>query len=136
MKKFLVVLFSVLALSACAGNYLNGKIVNIESGELLPMKIQTSYGQGNMEAYNSTTNEKFYGTYTALSEGSYGMATNFATGQMVVVSSRSRNANAKALLTGDKGTTLLVFMQIEKGFRPIGFGEATDNKGNKYHVEF
>ena len=135
--KFLTIFLMVLFISGCS-TMLPGKIIALEDGSILPMQIQTSYGTGEMTAINPKTGENFKGTYTAVSSSAFS-STNGMMGKMPYNDSTvttSNKASSKAVLIGDKGTVLNIYMDIQAGWRPIGFGDAEDNKGKKYSVQF
>lgn len=129
MKQILAVLL-LLALTACAsGRMIPGQIYPLDGSGVIPMEIEVTRGQGRMTAYNPETGEKFEGSYTAMRQSAvvYGSSTT-------VVSKTV--APARAFLKGDQGTTLNVTMDIQAGFVPTGMGDAVDQQGRKYQVQF
>jgi hypothetical protein len=139
-------LFAVtLLLCGCAqspyqlGAFIPGRIVSLADGKIMPMQIQLSYGAGKMTAFDPVTSETFDGTYTAIQEAKSsqvsrpGLFGDTDVGSEVTVTNMSQ---ASAVLVGSKGTVLNIKMQIQAGSPPIGFGEATDNAGKKYNVQF
>ena len=72
-----------------------------------------------MTAYNPKTQENFKGQYTG-----------------VRGANKYDVAQTKAILIGDKGTVLDVNMEIEPGLKPRGIGNAIDNNGVKYQIQF
>ena len=121
------------------GAFIPGRIVSLADGKILPMQIQLSYGSGKMTAVDPVTGETFDGTYTAIQEtkasqvSQPGLFGDNEVGSSVTVTNMSQ---ASAILVGSKGTVLNIKMQIQAGRPPIGFGEATDNAGKKYNVQF
>ena len=124
------------------GSMLPGKIICLADGKTLPMEIEitvASHPTGKMTATDPVTNERFNGTYTCMVEqkmvsdsapdfwGSHHVKTSVATSNVV---------QSVAVLIGDKGTVLNVKMSIRAGKRPVGFGDAEDNKNNKYTIQF
>lgn len=117
--KLMIVVF-LISISGClAGTMLDGQIVNTSDGNVMPMQIEMSHGTGAITAYSPEAGEHFTGQYTG-----------------VRGANKHNLANTKAILKGDKGTVLDISMLIEPGMRPKGVGEATDNHGNRYQVQF
>ena len=129
MKRPILMLAVVVLVGGCA-TMLPGKIISLSDGTTLPMQIQTSYGSGKMTAYNPKTGENFEGTYTGVFNTTYSQASVWSGGQTTTGTLRetSNSVPASAVLVGDKGTVLNIRMLIQAGWRPIGFGEAEDNK--------
>lgn len=134
-----------LLLAGCAtnpytlGSYIPGRIISLSDGKILPMQIQLSYGTGKMTAVNPDTGEFFDGTYTAIQEtksSQVSRPTWLGDQETASEVTTSDLAQASAVLVGNKGTVLDIKMQIKAGSPPIGFGEATDNAGKKYRVQF
>lgn len=106
-----------LLLSGCAANphpegtFAQGRLISESEAKVIMLQID---GAGHMSGVDAATIEAFHGTYTAV---------NDTTGQV------------SAVLTGNKGTVFNINMKIKRGL-PIGPGEATDNAGKKYSVEF
>jgi hypothetical protein len=122
-----------------AGSFIPGRIVSLSDGKILPMQIELSYGTGRMTAVNPETGEAFDGTYTAINEtksSEVSRPTFFGDQETASETTTSDIAQGSAVLVGNKGTVLSIKMQIKAGSPPIGFGEATDNAGKKYHVQF
>lgn len=139
------VLFAIL-LSGCATGQLNyagkmipGKIVSLSDGMVYPMQIEVTKGSGKMTATNPTTGEYFEGTYTAIREtrqiqySRQGLLGAEATQKAVEIGD---TAPLSAVLVGNKGTVLNIKMQVKAGNPPIGYGDAEDNKGRKFNVQF
>lgn len=121
------------------GDMIPGRIISLSTGTLYPMQIQLSYGSGRMTATNSTTGEYFEGTYTAISDArsvQYSRPTLLGEQETYQAVEKSNATPASAVLVGNKGTILNIKMQIQAGNPPIGYGEAEDNKGGKYNVQF
>ena len=141
----LAIAFLALLLGGCAvptnqvGNMIPGRIVSLSKGTLLPMQIQLSYGTGTMNATNPVTGEHFEGNYTAIQDtksvqySKPGFLGDMETHHSV---ESSTACPASAVLVGNKGTVMNIKMQIQAGNPPVGFGEAEDNKGEKYNVQF
>lgn len=134
-----------LLLAGCAtetnplGSFIPGRIISLSDGKVLPMQIQLSYGTGKMTALNPETGETFDGIYTAILEtksSQVSRPTWLGDQETASEVTTSDLAQASAVLVGNKGTVLDIKMQIQAGVRPIGFGEATDNAGKKYRVQF
>jgi hypothetical protein len=121
------------------GNMIPGRIISLSKGTLLPMQIQLSHGTGKMNATNPATGEYFEGNYTAIQDiksvqhSKPGFLGDLETHHSI---ERSTACPASAVLVGNKGTVMQVKMQIQAGNPPVGFGEAEDNKGEKYNVQF
>ncbi len=121
------------------GSMLPGRITCLSDGKVYPMEVEISYGSGSMTATDPNTGERFEGKYTAILDQrvtQHSRETFWGTedaGQSVETSSV---AQGSAVLVGDKGTVLNVKMHIKPGSPPIGYGEAEDNKGRKYNVQF
>jgi hypothetical protein len=143
MKKLLLIL--VLALSACAtvpntfGTMIPGTLTSLRDGTVLPMQIEVTYGSGKITATDPRNGEVFAGTYTAMMETQvlhHSQQTFLGpqvTGQTVQTSGL---ATGSAVLVGNKGHVMNVTMKIQPGNPPHGFGEATDNRGQKYNLQF
>lgn len=142
--RFFIALFLV-SLAGCAapthqaGDMIPGRIISLSKGTLLPMQIQLSYGSGRMTAVNPATGESFEGNYTAIQDTKhvqYSRPTLLGNQETHQAVESSTSVPASAVLVGNKGTVLSIKMQIKAGNPPIGFGEAVDNKGDKYNVQF
>lgn len=154
MKFFVLVV--VVLLSAC-GTTLPGKLYSLHDGTAMEFQIERSYGTGGMSAQNLKTGESFSGQYTGtykgggtattIGRGSYtGSTSNYATGSMYQHSGSvnttsttfipPRDATARGVLVGDKGTVIELYMEIRPGIVPKGHGEGIDNKGIRYQVQF
>ncbi len=142
------VLFAIL-LSGCAvghsyvaGTMIPGRIVSLSSGIIYPMQIQLSQGSGKMTATNPTTGEYFEGTYTAVvgtRYTQYSKETFWGTETTQKAIETNTAVPASAVLVGNKGTVLNIKMLIQAGNQqrlPVGYGEAEDNKGEKYNIQF
>jgi len=120
---------------------LPGKMFTLNDGVEMDFEIQTSYGTGSLTAYNPTTGERFTGQYTSiLNGGGYTEGTIYNSGNQntstVTIFSPPTGANARGILKGDKGTVIDIFLIIQPGLRPIGYGEGVDNKDARYQVQF
>jgi len=121
------------------GSMLPGKIVCLSDGTVFPAQVEITTGSGRMMATNPVTGEVFEGRYTALQENKIHQNVdnsfwgNGDTSQSVEISDI---AHASAVLVGNKGTVLNIKMEVKAGHPPIAFGEAEDNKGVKYNVQF
>lgn len=131
---------AALTLTGC-GTMLPGTIYS-EQGKVLQFQIEMARRTGAVTAFDPSTGEQFAGTYVGVREGavasssafvSAGGATGNAFGSTAVMSNM---ANATALLTGDKGSTLTCQMRIEAGLSPHGIGTCRDNRGVNYRVQF
>lgn len=140
----------VAALAGCAtaddpygiGAMLPGKMISLSDGRTLPMRIEItpiSHPTGKLMASDPKTGEIFDGTYTCIvgTKVVSHSATDFwgaqQTGQSVEV---SNVAPCTSVLVGNKGTVLNLKMMARAGHPPVGTGEAEDNKGKKYSVQF
>ena len=98
-----------------------------------------------MTALNTTTGERFAGTYSAIiTEGGaveQSTASNFwgPTGT-VTKTTMATMAAGRGVLRGDKGTVITISVQIRPSYNPrvnpSGFGDGTDNNGLTYQVQF
>ncbi len=144
-----VVCFLAVLMAGCAtgynrggrvGDMLSGKIIRLSTGLILPMQIQLSRnGAGQMTATNPKTGELFDGTYRAISENKtiqYSKNSFWGNTKTETAQEVSNMVPASAVLIGNKGTVLNIQMKIQPGNPPIGYGEAQDNKGRKYSVQF
>jgi hypothetical protein len=140
-----VIIFLIISLGGCAvptnqvGDMIPGRIISLSKGTLLPMQIQLSYGSGKMTATNPITGEYLEGNYTAIQDTKavqYTKPTFLGDQETHQSIERSTTCPASAVLVGNKGTVLNIKMQIQAGNPPIGYGEAEDNKGEKYNVQF
>lgn len=139
------VLFAIL-LSGCAtgpvnyaGKMIPGRIVSLSDGRVYPMQIEVTQGSGKMTATNPTTGEYFEGTYTAVRETrqiQYSKPGFLGAEETQTAVEISNTAPLSAVLVGNKGTVLNIKMQVQAGNPPIGYGDAEDNKGGKYNVQF
>lgn len=143
MKKLLAIV--VLALAACTapvntlGTMISGSLTSLSDGVVLPMQIEVTYGSGKITATDPRNGEVFSGTYTAILETQVQQHTQQTflgpevTGQTVQTSGI---ATGTAVLVGNKGHVMNVTMKIQPGNPPRGFGEAIDNRGQKYNLQF
>lgn len=140
----LLLLAFYLDLSGCAstgGEMLPGAIYS-QNGKMLQFQIQRARRSGAVIALDPATGEHFTGQYTGIIEGVSGGSNTFAiagnaTAQGFSNTSFSSNvADANAIFTGDKGTTLTCTMKIEAGWRPHGIGHCQDNKNVNYQLQF
>jgi hypothetical protein len=101
------------------------------------MQIELSYGSGSMSATDPVTGEVFNGTYTAILETHVIQHQSTSLfGSDATVTDTSGVAQGSAVLVGNKGTVLNLKLHIKPGTQPSGFGEAEDNHGKKYNVQF
>ncbi len=143
----IAIAFLTFALAACAtgpdpyalGNMLPGKIVSLSDGTVFPAQAEISTGSGRMTAVNPVTGESFEGRYTAILETKVVQhsTTSFWGDEDAGQSVESSDvAQASAVMVGTKGTVLNVKMKVKAGHPPSAFGDAEDNKGQKYNVQF
>lgn len=110
-------LFALLV-SGCAvnphpdGTFAQGRLISQSEAKVVVLQVD---GSGRISGVDTTTIEAFHGTYTAVKDAS---------------------GRVSAVLTGNKGTVFNINMKIRNGGLPSGAGEATDNAGKKYNVEF
>jgi hypothetical protein len=145
MKLAVYLFAATMVLGGCAtqpnpiGTYIPGRMVSLVDGKIIPLQVQLSYGSGQMNGTDPATGETFTGTYTAIQETSTNQVSTPSfwgdqdTAQEVKTSDV---AQASAVLVGNKGTVFNIKMTVKAGNPPIGFGEATDNAGKKYNVQF
>lgn len=113
---------------------LDGKLYSIgDTPAQLQFQIETSMGTGKMTAQNPKTGESFTGQYTGIRHGN---TLTFETPKAKPAITPPSYATARGILIGDKGTAIELFMEIKPGLRPTGHGEGSDNKGNRYQVQF
>lgn len=150
LLRWISALFLALVLTGC-GTPLTGKLYSLKDATTLTFEIETSMGTGDMRATNPKTGEKFAGQYTGIRKSStvllpagtgnkppspgesFVRGLNGQAGDTLIVPGY---ATARGVLTGDKGTMIELFMEIQPGLRPKGHGEGTDNKGGRYQVQF
>lgn len=123
-----------------------GRIYSLKDGTALDFAIERSNGQGIMTAFNPVTGERFTGTYSAIiTEGGQveqSTATNFwgQVGPTVQKTTTATKAAGRGVLRGDKGTVINLRVDIKPSYHPqinpSGFGDAEDNNGQKYQVQF
>jgi len=147
--KIAIILLAVL-LAGCAtkpdpyriGAMQPGRIISLSDGKILPMQaeiLRRSRPIGKMTALDPTTGEQFSGTYTLIVETKVtqqsrpGLLFDQETGEAVQV---SNVASGTAVLVGDKGTVLNIKLLVRTGHPPVGTGDAEDNKGKKYSIQF
>jgi hypothetical protein len=124
------------------GSMLPGKIICLSDGKTFPMEIQLSsisHPTGKMTATDPSTSENFSGTYTCMVETKtiQDSRPTFLGAQETKTSLEvSDVVPGVAVLVGDKGTVLNIKMTIKAGNPPIGYGNAEDNKGKKYTIQF
>ncbi len=121
------------------GSMLPGRIISLSDGTVFAAQAEISTGSGRMTATNPVTGEVFEGRYTALQENKVVQHVdnsfwgNGDTDQAVEISDV---AHASAVLVGNKGTVLNIKMEVKAGHPPSAYGDAEDNKGTKYNVQF
>ena len=135
MWRLLVCVIAVAVLSGCVGTMLPGRMYASPSGQLLQFNIQTSRGNGKMDAYNEQTGERFTGEYSAFYKGQGAVFGNVG-GSNVTLFQPPTGANGRGVLIGDKGTMITLFLEIKPGFRPTGHGTGADQNGRQYEVFF
>ncbi|MFX0203737.1 MAG: DUF4094 domain-containing protein [Candidatus Hodarchaeota archaeon] len=121
--------------SGCAGTMLPGRMYALPAGRTLQFSIQTSYGNGIMEAFDPQTSEKYKGEYSGFYKGQDAVYGNIG-GANVSLVKPPTGANAQGILVGDKGTTIHVYFEIKPGLRPTGYGRGVDQEGNQYEIYF
>jgi hypothetical protein len=121
------------------GNMLPGKIISLSDGTAFPAQAEISTGSGKMTATNPVTGEIFEGKYTALQENKAVQHVDnsfWGNGDTDQAVETSDIAHGSAVLVGNKGTVLNIKLEVKAGSPPIAYGDAEDNKGNKYNVQF
>jgi hypothetical protein len=121
------------------GNMLPGKIISLSDGTAFPAQAEISTGSGKMTATNPVTGEIFEGKYTALQENKVVQHVDnsfWGNGDTDQAVETSDIAHGSAVLVGNKGTVLNIKLEVKAGSPPIAYGDAEDNKGNKYNVQF
>ena len=107
-----------LVLSGCVtsphpeGSFAQGRLISESEAKVVMLQVD---GSGRISGVDATTIEAFHGTYNPAAD---------STGRVT------------AVLTGNKGTVFNINMTVKRGGLPTGMGDATDNAGNKYNVEF
>ena len=96
-----------------AGTFAQGRLISVSEAKVIMLQID---GSGRMSGVDTSTIEAFHGTYQ--------LADGAAAGRMT------------GILTGNKGTVFNIEMTMKTGKHPIGGGEATDNSGKKYNIQF
>jgi hypothetical protein len=145
----LALIFAALALLAgCAtsptggdGTLLDGKLISLADGVVMPFQIERSRAVGAVKAQNPMTGEKFEGQYSgrftdAVSGSSVSSSGPSGTHQSTLRLSHGSGAEARGFLKGDKGTLITLDLDIVPGFRPHGTGDGLDNKGQRYQIQF
>lgn len=128
-------LLAAMLLAGCAGRMLPGRMYALPAGHLLEFTIETSYGNGRMEAFDPQSGEVFKGEYSGFYKGQEATYGNIG-GVDVALVKPPTGANAQGILVGDKGTTIRVFFEIKPGIRPTGYGLGMDQEGNQYEIYF
>lgn len=159
MKHLFLAIITIIVVSGCGTTLttLPGKLYSLGDGAIMEFQIERSYGTGGIYAQNVKTGESFSGQYTgtykgggtvtSFGSGSYsGSTTSPLTGTMYQHSGQAnststtfippRDATARGVLVGDRGTVIELYMEIRPGIVPKGHGEGIDNKGNRYQVQF
>ena len=132
-----------LLLCGCAadpfagGTFVPGKMTSLSDGTVFPMQIELSYGSGRLTATDPVTGEILTGTYTAILETHVIQHQSTSLfGEDETATDTSGIAQGSAVLVGNKGTVVNLKLQIKPGTQPSGFGEAEDNHGKKYNIQF
>ncbi|WP_227075580.1 hypothetical protein [Acidocella sp. KAb 2-4] len=148
VMKILGALFAAFFLAGCAvpqsptSEYIPGRIVSVADGKIMPVQIQLSTFDnptGKMVATDPVSGEVLDGNYTAFPATTYTQASHptlFGNETTVSTQQVSDTVPASATLVGNKGTVIVIKMQIKAGNPPVGFGEGEDNKGRKYTLQF
>lgn len=140
----------IAILSGCAGTndpygigaMLPGRLIALSDGRTLPMQIEItpiSHPVGKLTASDPKSGEVFNGSYTCIvgskvvSHSTNDFWGGQETGQSIEV---SNVAPCTSVLVGNKGTVLNIKMTARAGHPPVGTGDAEDNKGKKYSVQF
>jgi hypothetical protein len=126
------------------GGWITGEMINTATGDTWLYEIEKSRGKGGMWAANPKTGEVLKGQYTGrFTGGSESVGTISGTGSSgwrrtvnVETWSPPTGATAQGYLKGDLGTVVEMYLDITPGMRPTGSGQAIDNRGNKYQVQF
>ena len=121
------------------GAMLSGKIICLSDGTVFPAQVEITTGSGRMTATNPVTGEIFEGQYRALQENKVVQQVDnsfWGNGDTSQAVETSDIAHASAVLVGNKGTVLSIKMEVKAGHPPIAYGDAEDNKGAKYNVQF
>jgi hypothetical protein len=121
------------------GNMLPGTITSLSDGKIFPAQVEITYGSGRMTATNPVTGEVFEGRYTAIQENKVIQHVDnsfWGNGDTDQAVETSDLAHASAILVGNKGTVLNIKMEVKAGHPPIAYGDAEDNNGKKYNVQF
>ena len=163
MKRAISLLMMCMLMNGCAmrsdikiGEMLPGEITSLSDGNVLPMEVEVIRASDvnfRMTAYNPKTGEKFQGKGSGIlavnvssgsafstgtsNSGSYS-AQGFGSASGTAVA-YSNAVEETAVLIGDKGTVLNIKMRAQIAIRKSqlhGYGEAEDNKGNKYQVRY
>jgi hypothetical protein len=136
------VLTIMLIAAGCAtGGMIPGNIYST-GGKILQFEIEKAHRTGAVKALDPATGEKFVGAYSSVKEVVSGSSSAFVSGKAGFASgfgsasAASNIANATAFLKGDRGTMLNCSMLIQAGFSPSGIGDCTDNRGEKYKLQF
>jgi hypothetical protein len=106
---------------------------------VFPAQVEITYGSGRMTATNPVTGEVFDGRYTAIQENKVIQHVDnsfWGNGDTSQAVETSDIAHGSAVLVGNKGTVLNIKMEVKAGHPPIAYGDAEDNAGKKYNVQF
>ena len=147
MMRFIVAVILLISLIGCSsytpqyvytgGQMIPGRLISLSDGSLIPLQIELSNGQGQVFGTHPTTGEVFNGSYVGVADVRYTeYTTDNETTQAVEVST---SVPASAILLGDQGTVINILLHIKPGtafIAPIGYGEGTDNHGEKYNLQF
>ncbi|MGC9952758.1 MAG: hypothetical protein ABSD21_00565 [Rhizomicrobium sp.] len=143
----IVIALLAFVLAGCAtepdpyaiGNMLPGTITSLSDGKIFPAQAEISTGSGKMTATNPVTGEVFEGRYTALQDTHVvqNVDTSFwGNGDTSQSVETSDIAHGSAVLIGNKGTVLNIKLEVKAGHPPSAYGDAEDNNGKKYNVQF
>jgi hypothetical protein len=121
-----------------------GRMYRLSDGAEYDFSIESTTGAGSMNARNLKTGERFTGNYTAIfvdggqSQGVIANQWGMGTGSVTTTTNPTR-AVVKGILRSDKGTVILISLDVKVSctiVNPSGFGEGKDNKGRTYQVQF
>lgn len=155
----LCVLCGVALLALCAGCATapgSGTLYVLgDTAAVVVMTIEGGQTSGRMTATHPLTGERFAGTYTATPTWSPNqaqtnvtvtvkthqrnrrddMAEGFAEGA-AAARNRPQSFRGNAVLVGDQGTAIELQIELVNGYVLHGSGEGTDNRGQRYRMQF